>query len=281
MPNQIIYNQFVSNGFHFTTKNDIACLDYVVDKNALKDSISIPSHVTNDGRKYPIVSINGFEGSRLTEVILPSTIVEIFVGAFSDCLLLKHVQLNNGIEEIGSFAFNCCYNLTNIELPSSLRKIGNDSFRGCQQLQTIQIPEGIEEIEYNSFEACWHLQKISIPSTLKQVGDYAFNGCSRLTEIVIPDNVTSIGEGAFASCNNLNEITIGKNVREIGDYAFSVYTVIGLNVYNRSRIPQKISEETFGNLEGTLHVPIGSLSAYKSTPVWKNFKTILDDIYSC
>lgn len=89
----------------------------------------IPSRI--NGR--PVVKINrsAFQGTAVTNVIIPSTVKTIEVHAFSGCDSLELLTLSEGVEVIDCYAFSYCTKLTLVTLPDSVYEINNGSFAGC------------------------------------------------------------------------------------------------------------------------------------------------------
>lgn len=58
-------------------------------------------------------------------------------GAFMNCVNLRQVVLNNGLEYIGSYCFSGCDSLKEIEIPSSVTFIHNTAFFNCAEDLTI------------------------------------------------------------------------------------------------------------------------------------------------
>ena len=54
--------------------------------------------------------------------------------------------IEEGVDSIGSYAFNGCSFLERLTLPSTLRKISNDAFRDCSGFTELTLPSGIERI---------------------------------------------------------------------------------------------------------------------------------------
>ena len=90
---------------------------------------------------------------------------------------VKKAVIKQGIETIGSYAFDQCANLDSVSIPSSVKTIGEGAFFGCK-LSTITIPNGV-----------------------KRIGNFAFHGCE-FTKVTIPASVTSIGGLAFNLYND-------------------------------------------------------------------------------
>ena len=110
---------------------------------------------------------------------------------------IVNVIIENGVTNIGGYAFYDCGNLSSITIPDSVTDIGDLAFHSCSSLTSITIPDSVTNI-----------------------GDLAFYKCNSLTSITIPKGVTSIGRAAFADCKNLTSITIPDSVSSIKSKVF-------------------------------------------------------------
>ncbi len=150
--------------------------------------------------------------TNITETEVEDGITNIGNYAFYSCSNLTSVKLPESVTTIGSYAFQQCKSLTTIELPSNLTSIGPGSFGYCTNLSSINIPDSVTSIGYSSFANCPNLTNISIPNNVTSIGSSTFANCTGLTNISIPNNVTSIDSSAFANCTGLTEIFIPKSV---------------------------------------------------------------------
>jgi hypothetical protein len=67
--------------------------------------------------------------------------------AFFGCRLLTIADLNNeGLEEIGVWAFQYCTSLQRIVIPPAIRVIGKWAFYVCSRLTFVVLGGGVEEI---------------------------------------------------------------------------------------------------------------------------------------
>ena len=112
---------------------------------------------------------------------------------------------------------------------------------------------------------------------MTNIGNHTFSGLSNLTSLTIHNSVTSIGGSAFYKCMGLTSVTIPKSVNSIGNRAFGGWTEL-LDVYCFAEDVPSTSDGAFYDsyIEyATLHVPAGSINAYKAVEPWKNFKDIV------
>lgn len=152
------------------------------------------------------------------------TINEGTKGIAGGAFYLKEVTTVNipeGVEFIGSRAFDFCGKLTTINLPTSIKSIGSSAFRECRSLTNIVIPYGISTIEKETFSICAALTSITIPDTVTDIKEGAFRDCVSLTQITLPNNLLTIGGDTFLGCKMLENITVPDSVVKIGRQAFS------------------------------------------------------------
>ncbi len=158
--------------------------------------------------------------STLKQVTLEQGITNVGSYAFYSCNSLTSITIPDSVTSIGDWAFYGCDNLTNITIPNSVTSIGEYAFEYCSSLTSVTIGNSVTSIGSNAFSVCSSLTSIAIPDSVTSIGSYAFQGCSSLTSINIPDSVTSIGSYAFYGCSSLTSIDIPNSVTSIGNSAF-------------------------------------------------------------
>ena len=104
------------------------------------------------------------------------------------------VVIEEGITELGQWAFDGATALTSVSLPESLEAIGPSAF-SYSAITQIKLPENMKEIQ--GFSACTKLKSITFGENVTAIGDYCFSGCSALKEIQIPATVQELGHGCF------------------------------------------------------------------------------------
>lgn len=124
---------------------------------------------------------------------------------------LAEVEIPEGTEEIGDFAFGLCKGITQISFPRSLRRIGRMAFYMNSEILSLDLPEGLETIDYGAFNMCSGVTEILLPSTLRELAAYAFSGC-KASSITLPASLETIGEFAlFQADESLSEIHVDRN----------------------------------------------------------------------
>lgn len=105
-----------------------------------------------------------YNNIELTDAHLPENATFIPKGIFYGCMSLESVNIPQGIERIGEFAFSDCA-IADIHLPETLKRIDSDSFQSCRQLKTIVLPSSLTTIETNAFNLCHGLKSVYCKAT--------------------------------------------------------------------------------------------------------------------
>lgn len=169
---------------------------------------------------------------------------------------ITSVVIEDGVTNVGDYAFYDCFDLFEVLLGKDIKKIGDEAFAQCYSITSITIPNSVTSIGRGAFSGCNSLTSIEIPSSVTNIGNFVFSSCSSLCEIKvsndnnsyssengvlfdkdrkllicysqgktgsyykIPVSVTSIECGAFADCSSLTNIEIPKSVTTLGEDAF-------------------------------------------------------------
>ena len=141
----------------------------------------------------------------LTSVTLPATLKSVGQRFFANSLI-SVIDLPNGLEKIGNYAFSGSALSSVVNLPSSLTDIGIEAFKGTAVTE-IEIPSGITYLKNGLFENCTALKKAALPEALETIGDRVFKGAEKLAAVNMPSGVTDIGAEAFYNCKALEGFT--------------------------------------------------------------------------
>lgn len=230
------------------------------------------------GSSVKIIGDGAFrECNNLTNMTIPNSVIKLENNVFYNCPGLTNITLGNSVTAIGSSCFKSCSKLESITIPNSVTTIGDDAFSGCHALSQLQISNSLQKIGNNVFRECWGLTSITIPNSVTSLGNYSFYDCRNVIEILIPNSVTSIGSTAFYNCTSATKLTIPNSVTSIGSEAFGATKLA--NIYVHATVPIDISSKYGVFPEAIkptciLHVPVGSLDAYKTALVWREFNNI-------
>jgi len=206
--------------------------------------VVIPDYIY--GMPVKSIASDAFNGSRISSIVFPKY-----------------------LENIYASAFEYCYGLTDIICPDSLRLISTDAFSNCMNLKNVKLNEGLSEIGAYAFEGCTSLKEITIPSTVSTIHDWAFTKSPALENInvnsnntsyssidgvllnksqttliqypmakrgafyTVPASVTTIGKASFYN-SNVNYVYLSDKVRFINNDAFRN------SLIQRVRLPKSI-----------------------------------------
>ena len=245
----------------------------VVHLDSYKGDIVIPEQVKYNGAMRSVTSIDSrtFDGTAVTSVRFPSTMRYVYDLAFYSCKQLKAVYLNEGLIFMGANMFKDS-SLPSIEIPSTVTKIRDHCFYNCDNLTSVVVPDNVIELGMCAFMECDKLESVKLSESLTEISYCLLRDCPSLKTVVIPDNVTKIGGSCFDG-SSLQELVIGKSVNFIDDLAlrFNNQPVIRM----RCTIPPTASSQGL-RTNTEIHVPKGSLAAYKTHSYWGRF-IIIDD----
>ena len=182
-------------------------------------------------------------------------------------LNVKKIVIEDGVTNIGNYAFDCCTGLTSITIPDSVTSIGDYALQSCTNLTSITIPDSVTSIGAHAFSNCYKLISITLPSSITSIGEWLFAGCGDLTSITIPDSVTSIGDYAFYYCYQLTSITLSSSITRIGDDAFGCCS--NLKSITIPDSVTSIGNSAFDNCSSLKTISLGCGSALKRSDFGK------------
>ncbi len=217
----------------------------------------------------------------LTEVIIPSSVVEIQIGAFMNCSNLETLNIPQSVEYIPDYMCYNCSSLTNLGLSEGNLEIGRSAFHNCTSLSSLTFPNSLTFIELEAFTNIGGIQQIHLNDGLLIEGGSIFSSNQSFTSYSINltntdyqviDGVlysydlstlvsypsgkigttyevnsltTEIGNGAFQGNYFLEEVTFAGLVNTIGGYAFSYCR--SLTSFEIPKNVENLSMNTFYN----------------------------------
>ena len=162
--------------------------------------------------------------SRLTSIMLPSTLTSIGELAFSGCSSLKDVYYVGG-----EYEWSQKQNVIS-QIPSNVTMHYNVKTGTCGDNLDWMLDNGTLTINgtgnmynYDYKSGPWgkYVYTLIINSGVNSIGSYALYDARTLRQVIIPDSVTRIGENAFGSCTALSSVSLPASINIIENYIFS------------------------------------------------------------
>lgn len=216
----------------------------------------------NNGAAYSVKCTNPTD---CTCAIIPSEyngkpVIKIDNSAFSTNSVgaitrLTEVVIPDSIISIGYKAFYSQNRLTTISIPNSVQSIGNAAFSNSEKLK-YTVENNLQYLGNSENPYLYLVSAISkditttnINANCRFIGYGAFSGCSNLTTISIPQNVLEIGNAAFSNCHSsLYTVEDGcEYIKANNNPYFIIHSIVDKNVntYNINQqtfyLSQKIS----------------------------------------
>jgi hypothetical protein len=250
---QVLSGSNVTHDVHTYTQLAGAMLIAPPDGSKYDGEVVIPTHVTNNGVTYPVVSVGfkAFQGSAVTSVTLPQGLRAIELFAFDDCSALKSVVFPNSLTSIGLAAFQGCMNLEDVQFPQSLIYVGSSAFNACVALKSVHLPSRVASVGEHAFSLC-NMREFRFPD-VQVIASGVLSNCKALESVIIPGSVTSIEKDVLYNNPALKSITI------------------------LAKEPPALEAVFFWNKDQvTVHVPGASIDKYKQARGWKDMVLVGD-----
>lgn len=161
-------------------------------------------------------------------VTWPSTLTSIPNYAFSNYIeygrryvrpSIETAIIEEGVTNIGDYAFKNCSKLTSVDIPSSITNIGAGAFAFGNN-----VVKNLDKINITSIESWCNIAFYDWASNPLSCGAFLYLNGQKITDLVIPNTVTKINTKAFISCNQITSVTISNSVEEIENAAFNSCT---------------------------------------------------------
>ena len=174
----------------------------------------------NLGESIIPVSADDPETFMVGHVIFGEGIESIGSRAFQNCTGIAQIVIPDSVTYMGRCAFYKCDNIKSVKLGSGLKTVPEYAFYKSLELESVILSDGVETVEKYAFRGCEAMTSLYLSRNITSIGDYAFYGCSKLSSIEIPSKVKSIGSYAFRGCGEATSIVIPNSVETIGKHAF-------------------------------------------------------------
>lgn len=241
--------------------------------------LRVPHHVSVGLDRFSIRGLaeGALANCNMSSVYLPGDIRTIPARCFEGCDNLKSITFHGGLKFIENGAFRWTRSLEELQLPSSVKFIGEYAF-DQSGLVSIEISKDIETIGQGAFRNCKNLKSVTFSGhRLGEIQGYSFENCESLQYISLPPGIHSILSYAFKGAG-LRHIVLPYTIEKIYSYAFIETAIVRIDCH-------AVKPPATGKLFTTddaqrieLHVPRGSLEAYKESSPWKYISTIIADL---
>lgn len=162
---------------------------------------------------------------------------------------IKSVEFENGITEIGAFAFTGAKKLKKVIATNSVKKVGAYAFDNTKWLSRQKnggvyigrclyawkgtVSGGSPSFKSNTYSISDYafssndtLTSVTIPSSVRYIGNNAFIWCEKLKSVTFKKGTTTIGSSCFSNCTSLSSVTLPSTLKKIPTFAFEKCTAL-------------------------------------------------------
>ena len=215
-------------------------------------------------------------------VIIEEGVTNVGAFAFYDCGKLTSVTFSESLTSIGFSAFSNCSSLTCLSIPASVTSIGSMAFASCTGIEHIYVDDnnpnykseddvlltrdGSELILCSASKTGTY----EIPAGVERICWAAFNDCKGLDSVRFPESLRSIESYAFWNCTGLTEITLPEGLLRIDGGAFE-----NTNIHEVT-LPSSLREITGGTGDAIfLGAPLENIDVSPDNPYFCSVDGVL------
>ena len=167
--------------------------------------VVIPAEM--QGRAVTEIAPNAFSAVEkyldVTDIVIPSSILRIGNGAFTDLDTLKCVYIND-------LAAWCTIEFGN--LFSNPLSYSDELYLDGELLCDLAIPDGVERISAYAFAYFAGISSLTVPDSVTYIGDCAFIGSKGLTLVTVGSGLLSAGSHVFSGCTSITDFICTSDV---------------------------------------------------------------------
>ncbi len=277
IPSIVFAYDAVKDGFYYNilSENTAEVVDCDHTGNVTLPDAATLTVKTDDGEELELncsivaVAENGFVGSGITSITIPSSIKSIGKNAFSRCSGLQTVNLSGGTKVISDGAFDDCIALSDVQFTDGVEEIGG--FDGCTGLKSVEFKEGTKTI--SGFNGCTGLQSVSFPKSVRAITGFesGSNGDNTsITQVNIADiaawcsvdrsdnnfgrsNWQSPTYDLYLNGVKIKNLTIPNGVSTIATNAFEFTSIESVSIPNSVKV---INREAFASCHNLTEITL-------------------------
>ena len=285
---------FTQGDFTYTVTDEDAKTVSIAKAEAatLTGALVIPTSVTEAEVTYAVTAVgeSGFNGTGITSVTVPASVMTIGIAAFQGCGSLASITIEDSETPLtmpgawyerpfiensattfyigrnltltGGENYPITYNATSVEFGPKVTTINPSLFYANSKLASITIGSGVTTIGESAFLACGQSDEVTetvvtMGSNVTSIGTNAFKDCTHIKSVTLPSKLTTIGNEAFNG-SSLTSISIPASVTSIGIAAFQGCNSMSSITIEDSETPLTISgawyERSFWNGATTIYI---------------------------
>lgn len=184
------------------------------------------------------------------------------------------VIIEEGVTNIGDFAFCGCTKLTSVTIPSSVQTIGKNAFQNCTTMAEVHTTLSMNEwasITLTNIATATYAHPFNASNASTR--QFFFNGKNTATTmLVFTPGITEIKPYAFYNATGIKGVNLPNSVQTIGAHAFDCS--IGTNVAINRATPPTTGNKAFSFVDNTvetyLYLPEGASNTYLQQPWYYN-----------
>lgn len=159
------------------------------------------------GEGVTTIPIGMFSNCPITDINFPSTLKTIGQMAFQG-IMMKRVELNEGLESLGRYAFSSNAKLEEVVFPSTLKTIGADCFYDDRQLRKIVVKAQVPPVcDFDNMVAAPENVTVYVPKG--SIEAYRSARCwEKFTKYVAIEDMSSIDEPQAVFDQNAESVTL-------------------------------------------------------------------------
>nr|MCR5388122.1 leucine-rich repeat domain-containing protein [Lachnospiraceae bacterium] len=241
----VTFKGIYSIGYDSTAGKEVRFVDnlYVTDGAehlAEGGVLKIPGSITIDGEEYIVNTIGSgtydkpfvprdtefvslslprnikeikpyaFFGSKIEELTIDASLLEIGTGAFSRCKNLKVAGIKISSGTIGNRAFYDNNSIETVNLEGGIT-VGEESFAGCEALTCIIVKALVGAVKKGAFRGS-AITELYLPNTV-DAHEFSFENSDKLKVIEI--DMTTLKNNVFENCPAITRIVFDENVETV------------------------------------------------------------------
>lgn len=136
-----------------------------------------------------------------------------------------HLNIPKGVKEIARSTFyRIC--VDHVNLPEGIEKLGEYAFCDTILRGEIEIPPTVKTIKKGCFGYCNYIEEIKFNEGLIEIGELCCAHCNNLKRLILPDSARYIGNIICYKCNNLSEFKFPKNLTKFTGEIFTASSIL-------------------------------------------------------